>query len=64
MISLFWMGGESLEGRTLAACRSRVKAEGSLTSETPVTPPLRANTPRRTGDRRRPARGLWGLLWK
>jgi hypothetical protein len=37
---------------------SGVKAARSLTSETLVIPALRMNTPRRTGDRRRPARGL------
>lgn len=36
-------------GQTARACG--VKAMGILTSETAVMPPLRANAPRRTGDR-------------
>lgn len=55
------MSGTRESGQTAKACG--VKATGSLTSEIAVMPPLRANVPRRTGDRNRPARGLWGLFW-
>lgn len=54
------MPGTRDSGHAAKSCG--VKAAGRLTSETAVMPPLRANAPRRTGDRNRPARGLWGLF--